>query len=73
MKEAFEKYKSLLVDMINIDDFYTSSFCNADITFQGKYHSYKVKLYREKGFIFDLDTGGYVCGKMDEIKIILTE
>lgn len=72
MKQHLKTIEEML-DLLWEKAFYTITFDEYGVSFQGKFHSLIVKKCLEEGYKFEITTNGFVSLVKDQIKVILTE
>lgn len=61
------------IELFGDKAFYSISFDEYGVAFQGKFHSGIIQRCQQEGYIFEITTNGYVSLTKDKIKITLTE
>ena len=72
MKQHIKTIEEML-ELFGEKAFYTISFDEYGVSFQGKFHSGIIQRCQQLKYTLEITTNGYVSLTKDQIKIILTE
>jgi hypothetical protein len=71
MIEQLEKLNQLK-NTLNLDLFYSITFRKLGIDLQGNYDAELIKMLINLGYIYSIDSNGFMALRLDEVRVILT-